>query len=141
MRSPRSSRTLYPIRRWPGACFRNRNPAVIGAPIAVLAFDLFRLKLSAPSRVHDLKRRALVGAPGQPEDFAGAERTERGDEKDGAVAGRPKTGQQFDIPLYRQNRFFAFLDLRDHGLARHVAFENILVEGFGEGRLMRSRTW
>jgi hypothetical protein len=44
----------------PAHCFRNRDPAVIGTPIAVLAFDLFRLKLSAPSRVHDLKRRALV---------------------------------------------------------------------------------
>src|SRR5437588_9931462 len=76
----------------PAHCFRNRNPAVIGAPVAVLAFDLFRLKLAAPSRVHDLIRRALVRARCQPEALAGAERTERGDEEDGAVAGRPKTG-------------------------------------------------
>src|SRR5216683_5783005 len=84
----------------------------------VLAFDLFRLKLSAPSRVHDLKRRALVRAPRQPEDFAGAERTERGDEEDGAVAGRPKTGQELGVPLHRQNRFLSLFDLRDYGFAR-----------------------
>src|SRR5260370_35540925 len=72
----------------PGHCFRNCNPPVIGAPVAVLAFDLFRLKFSCPSRVHDIKRRALVRTPSQSEDFAGVERTERGDEEEGAVAGR-----------------------------------------------------
>src|SRR5438132_13528882 len=46
----------------PAHCFRNRNPAVIGAPVAVLAFDLFRLKFSAPSRGHDYIFMALVGS-------------------------------------------------------------------------------
>src|SRR5258708_36620426 len=43
----------------PAHCFRNRNPAVIGAPVTVLSFDLFLLKLSAPGCGHVLKRLAV----------------------------------------------------------------------------------
>src|SRR5205807_4321989 len=82
-----------------------------------------------------LKYRALVGAPGEPKDFAGAQRAERSDQEDGAVAGGSKTGQQFGVPLHWKNGLFPLLDLGNYGFARHVAFENILVDGFSESRL------
>ena len=65
---------------------RDSNQAVVSSTKAVLAFDLLCLKLAAPRRVHDLKYQALVGAPGQAKDFAGTQRAERRDQKDGTVA-------------------------------------------------------
>src|SRR5690348_6294382 len=100
----------------------NRDKAVIGATIAVLALDFLALQPTTPRRVDDREYTAAVASPSQAEQLARPESAEARDQEDGAVPDAVKTCQQLGVHLDGKNRLIRLLNLGNDGLAGDISF-------------------
>src|SRR5215469_13370720 len=107
----------------------DRDKAVIGATIAVLAFDFLALQPTTPRAIDDREYTAAVASPSQAEEFTRPEGTEARDQEDGAVAYPVKTSQQLSVHLDRKNRLVGLLDLGNDSLASDISLQDLLVNG------------
>jgi len=63
----------------------DRDKAVIGATIAVLALDFLALQLATLRGIHDREHIAVVASPSEAEEFTRLEGAEARDQEGGAV--------------------------------------------------------
>src|SRR6266851_7237761 len=136
------SRTRLHPREYEGACVRVRAPrppqinrlahglgdrdkAVIGASVAVLALDFLALQPATPRGIHDSEQSAGVASPGQAEELARPQGAETGNQEDRAVTNDVKTSQQLSVHLDGKNRLVGLFDLGNDGLARDISLQDL----------------
>jgi len=107
----------------------DRDKAVIGATIAVLALNFLALQPATPRGIDDREYTTAVASPSQAEEFTRSQGAEARDQEDGAVPDAVKTCQQLGVHVHRKNRLVGLFDLGNEGLASDVSLNNLLVNG------------